>query len=94
MFRKIPDEIILYIITFNDFKSREFIKLRNINKLIKFLMDRSITLDVYPYLLQESLSGFTVSYHRYINNLKLLREEADREYEITYSNMLIENGWV
>ena len=82
MFRKIPDEIILYIITFNDFKSREFIKLRNINKLIKFLMDRSITLDVYPYLLQESLSGFTVSYHRYINNLKLLREEADREYEI------------
>tara|TARA_B110000008_G_C16862624_1_gene521419 strand:+ start:848 stop:1132 length:285 start_codon:yes stop_codon:yes gene_type:complete len=94
MFINVPDEIILYIITFGNFKSREFIKLRNINKLLKGLMDTSITLEKYPYLRKESLTSFTVCYHQYINNLTKLREDADREYEITYSNMLIENGWV
>ena len=57
-------------------------------------MDSCITLEKYPYLRKESLTSFTVCYHQYINNLKKLREDADREYEITYSNMLIENGWV
>jgi hypothetical protein len=94
MFINVPDEILLYIITFGNFKSREFIKLRNINKLLKGLMDRSITLEKYPYLRKESLTSFTVSYHQYINTLNLLREEAEREYEISYSNMLIENGWM
>lgn len=94
MFINVPDEIILYIITFYNFKSREFIKFRNINKQLKGLMDTSITLEKYPYLRKESLTSFTVSYHQYINHLSKLREDADREYEITYSNMLIENGWV
>ena len=94
MFINAPDEILLYIITFYNFKSREFIKLRNINKLLKRLMDTSITLEKYPYLRKESLTSFTVSYHQYINTLTQLNEEADREYEQSYSNMLIENGWV
>jgi len=94
MFINVPDEILLYIITFGNFKSREFIKLRNINKLMKRLMDTSLTLEKYPYLRKESLTSFTVCYHKYINTLSQLREEADREYEISYSNMLIENGWV
>ena len=60
MFINVPDEIILYIITFENFKSREFIKLRNINKQLKGLMDTSITLEKYPYLRKESLTSFTV----------------------------------
>ena len=91
---ELPEELIFYIFTFLNFKNRDFIKIRNVCSLYKRLMDQPITIDCYPHLTQESLTSFTVSYNQYINHLKLLKEEADREYDITYLNMLTENGWV
>ena len=57
-------------------------------------MDNVITIDCYPYLTQESFTSFTVSYHQHMNYLKQLQEEAEKEFDITYLNMLTENGWV
>ncbi len=94
MIEYVPEELLTYIFTFLSFKEKDFIRIRNICKIFKRLMDNVITMDNYPYLRQESLTSFTVSYHRHMNHLKQLKEEADREFDITYLNMLTENGWV
>ena len=91
---ELPEELIFYIITFLNFKNKDFIKIRNVCSLFKSLMDKPITVDCYPHLTQESFTSFTVSYNQHMNYLKQLREEADREFDITYLNMLTENGWV
>ena len=94
MFNKIPEELVVYILTFLSFKDKDFIKIRNICKNFKCLMDNVITIDCYPYLTQESFTSFTVSYHQHMNYLKKLQEEAEKEFDIVYLNMLTENGWV
>ena len=94
MFDKIPEELVVYILTFLSFKDKDFIKIRNISKNSKYLMDNVITIDCYPYLTQESFTSFTVSYHQHMNYLKQLQEEAEKEFDIVYLNMLTENGWV
>jgi hypothetical protein len=94
MFDEVPEELLIYIFTFLSFKEKDFIRIRNVCNIFKRLMDDIITIDCYPYLRQESLTSFTVSYHRHMNHLKKLKEEADREFDITYLNMLTEHGWV
>ena len=94
MFEKLPDELVVYIFTFLSFKEKDFIKIRNVCKNFQCLMDKPITVDCYPHLTQESFTSFTVSYNQHMNYLKRLKEEADREFDITYLNMLTENGWV
>ena len=94
MFNDVPDELLICIFTFLSFKEKDFIRIRNVCNYFKRLMDDVITIDCYPYLRQESLTSFTVSYHRHMNHLKKLKEEADREFDITYLNMLTEHGWV
>lgn len=94
MFDDVPEELLIYIFTFLSFKEKDFIRIRNVCNIFKRLMDDIITIDCYPYLRQESLTSFTVSYHRHMNHLKKLKEEADREFDITYLNMLTEHGWV
>lgn len=91
---ELPEELVFYIFTFMNFKTKDFIKLRNVCNLFKNLMDKPITVDCYPHLTQESFTSFTVSYNQHMNYLKQLKEEADREFDITYLNMLTEHGWV
>ena len=67
---KLPEELVFYIFTFMNFKSKDFIKLRNVCKLFKNLMDKPITVDCYPHLTQESFTSFTVSYNQHMNYLK------------------------
>ncbi len=94
MFNKLPEELVTYIFTFLSFKEKDFIKIRNVCNNFKMLMDNVITIDCYPYLTQESFTSFTVSYHQHMNYLKQLQQEAEKEFDITYLNMLTENGWV
>ena len=92
MFNKLPEELVTYIFTFLSFKEKDFIKIRNVCNNFKTLMDNVITIDCYPYLTQESFTSFTVSYHQHMNYLKQLQQEAEREFDITYLNMLTKNG--
>ena len=94
MFNNVPEDVVVHIFTFLSFKEKDFIRIRNVCKIFQSLMDNVITIDCYPYLTQESFTSFTVSYHQHMNYLKQLQEEAEREFDITYLNMLTENGWV
>jgi two-component SAPR family response regulator len=94
MFNNVPEDVVVYIFTFLSFKEKDFIRIRNVCKIFQSLMDNVITIDCYPYLRQESFTSFTVSYHQHMNYLKQLQEESEKEFDITYLNMLTENGWV
>ena len=94
MFNNVPEDVVVHIFTFLSFKEKDFIRIRNVCKIFQSLMDNVITIDCYPYLSQESFTSFTVSYHQHMNYLKQLQEEAEKEFDVTYLNMLTENGWV
>lgn len=90
---KIPAEIKIYFICYQDFKD-EMLNLRLINKEFKNIMDTEITLNFYPDPINESLTQLCLLYKSFLFDKRMMEFEAEREYEKLNIIMLIDNGWL
>ena len=91
---KLPDEILIVITSYLDFKKRDLFKCRLINKKYRSLIDKPLTTWGYPDLDRCSFYRMSIDYHEYIENMKQQRLEAERNFDMFYREMLINYGWI
>lgn len=90
----LPDELILTIVTYLNYKNEEMINCRVLNKSFKLLVEKPITIDGYPDVIQTSLWYFSIDYLLYRNSIERQVREANKEFDNKYLNMLIDEGWL
>ena len=94
IFESLPEEIIVVITTYLDFKNEEWFNCRLVNKEYKKLIDKPLTIYGYPDLDKCSFFNFTKDYHEYMEHMRQQRREAERKFEIFYEAMLLDFGWI
>ena len=94
IFESLPEEMIILITTYLDFKKRDVFKCRLINKEYRLLIDKPLTTWGYPDLDRCSFYNMSLDYHEYINHMNKQRLEAERNFEMFYRSMLTEFGWI
>ena len=90
----LPEEILLMITTYLNFQKREIFKGRLINKAYKKIIDMPITIYGYPDLNKMSFFFLSLEYHSYLEEKRLLRIEADRNFRRFHQTMLLDYGWI
>ena len=91
---KLPEEILILITTYLDFKKEDLFICRLVNKNYKKLIDKPLTINGYPDLDKCSFFAFTMDYHEYIEHMRQQRLEAERNFQMFYQSMLIDFGWI
>ena len=94
IFDTLPNDIIIKITCYLDFKNEEWFDCRLVSKDYKGLIDKNITIQGYPDLENCSFFAFTMDYHEYIESKRQLRLEAERNFQMFYQDMLTEFGWI
>ena len=94
IFDTLPNEIIIIITCYLDFKNEEWFKCRLVNKKYRDLIDQRITIIGYPDLDNCSFFSFTKDYHEYIEHMRQQRLEAERNFQMFYRAMLLDFGWI
>ena len=90
----LPNEITLNILTFLNFRDKDILNSRLINKQFCFVVDEPITTDGYPDVINTSLYFFTMEYLFFIKDLEKNRIMAEKEFDKDYVNMLIDKSWI
>tara|TARA_B100001250_G_C19769014_1_gene776199 strand:- start:203 stop:493 length:291 start_codon:yes stop_codon:yes gene_type:complete len=93
-FESLPEEIMILITTYLDFKNDELFNCRLINKDYKRVIDNPISLDSYPDLYKCSFFAFTKDYHEHMEHMRQQRLEAERNFQMFYQAMLLDFGWI
>jgi hypothetical protein len=91
---KLPNEILIVITSYLDFKKRDLFKCRLINKEYRSLIDKPLTTWGYPDLDKCSFYRMSLDYHEYIDYMNKQRLEAERNFEMFYKTMLYDGGWI
>ena len=94
IFESLPEEMIILITTYLDFKKRDVFKCRLINKEYRLLIDKPLTTWGYPDLDNCSFYRMSLDYHEYIDYMNKQRLEAERNFEMFYQSMLLDFGWI
>ena len=90
----LPNELILNILTFLNFRDKDILNSRLINKQICFVVDEPITTQGYPDVISNSLYFFTMEYLFFVRDLEENRRMAEKEFDKEYVNMLIDKSWI
>jgi|TARA_X000000368_G_C22947234_1_gene674952 hypothetical protein len=93
MLDTLPDELLINILIFLNFRDKDTLNSRLINKRCCFLVDEPITIDGYPDIFRTSLYFFTMEYLFFIKEIEKTRKLAEKEFDDNYINMLIDTGW-
>lgn len=91
---KIPNELIIYIITFLNVKKRDILILNLVSKKFHLLVWKKMSVYEYPYLKNESFYQITADYHVYKNYIVKMNNKANEMYEKDNIEMLLENQWL
>lgn len=94
MITTLPNELLITIITYLNFRNEEMINCRILNKQYKDIVEQPITIQGYPYINKVSLWYFSIDYLLYKNEINRIIEMANKEFDATYQNMLIDKGWI
>ena len=94
IFESLPQEIMVVITTYLDFKKEDLFACRLVNNQYKKIIDKQLTISGYPDLENCSFFAFTMDYHEYIESKRQLRLEAERNLQMFYQDMLTEFGWI
>ena len=93
-FESLPEEIMILITTYLDFKKEDLFICRLINKNYKEIIEKPLTIYGYPDLDKCSFFAFTKDYHEHMEHIRQQRLEAERNFEIFYKAMLLDFGWI
>ena len=94
MLVNLPNELLITIITYLNFRNEEMINCRILNMQFKNIVEQPITIKGYPDLNQTSLWYFSIDYLLYRNQLNRVMLEANKEFDDKYISMLIDKGWI
>ena len=94
MITTLPNELLITIITYLNFRNEEMINCRILNKQIKDIVEQPITIHGYPDINQLSLWYFSIDYLLYKTEINRIIETTNKEFDTTYQNMLIDKGWM
>ena len=94
MFDILPDELLINIIIFLNYRTDDILKCRLFNKRFRKIIDEPITIEGYPDINCSSLYFFTIEYLWVKADMEKHRKELEKEFDDNYINMLIDKGWV
>lgn len=94
MITTLPDELLITIITYLNFRNKEMINCRILNRQIKDIVEQPITSYRYPDINQISLWYFSIDYLLYRTEINRIIQTTNKEFDDTYRNMLIDKGWM
>ena len=90
----LPEELVITIITYLNYRNEEIINCRILNKSFKYIVEKPITTLGYPDIMHTSLWYFSIDYLLFRNSLNRQIEEANKEFNKNYFDMLVNNGWI
>lgn len=90
----LPEEIIILIVTYLNFRNEDMINCRLFNKYFKSIIEKPITTMGYPGLSLTSFWYFSIDYLLFRNSIRRQVKEANDEFDEQYMNMLIDKGWI
>ena len=94
LLNELPNELIISIITYLNYRNEEMINCRILNKQFKNIVEQPITTQGYPDINQISLWYFSIDYLLYRNEINRVIATANKEFDDKYINMLIDKGWI
>ena len=90
----LPNELLITIITYLNYRNEEIINCRILNRQFKDIVEQPITTQGYPDINQISLWYFSIDYLLYRNEINRIMDKANKEFDEKYLNMLIDKGWI
>lgn len=90
----LPEELVITIITYLNYRNEEMINCRILNKQFKDIVEKPITTQGYPDINQISLWYFSIDYLLFRNSINRKIQEANKEFNKNYFDMLVNNGWI